>query len=137
MKIHVNRIPPEGLREESSLDPKNLDMGRFDLHILEPILVSSLITKAENEIIVQSNITCIINMSCARCLEEFDKKIHVSTILNYRANPGDVIDITEDIRQEMILQYPMIPVCKDSCKGLCQSCGQNLNKNLCNHHKQE
>ena len=46
----------------------------------------------------------------------------------------DVVDITDDVRQEIMLAYPMIPVCRPDCKGLCSVCGQNLNAGPCQHH---
>jgi uncharacterized protein len=47
--------------------------------------------------------------------------------------PTDVVDITDDIRQEIILAYPMIPICQQNCKGLCPVCGQNLNQEILPH----
>ena len=133
MKIYVNRIPFEGLREHTTYDPVVMDMDRFDVHLQEPIEVSSFITKADNEIVVQTVIRGALRLSCARCLGLFDSRLETDAILNYAAQPGDVLDITEDIRQEIILAYPMVPVCQESCKGLCPSCGQNLNITSCPH----
>jgi uncharacterized metal-binding protein YceD (DUF177 family) len=53
---------------------------------------------------------------------------------SYSVQPTDVVDITEDVRQEIILAYPMIPLCDPACKGLCRSCGANLNRVSCGHH---
>jgi uncharacterized protein len=41
------------------------------------------------------------------------------------------IDISEFVRQEIILHFPTIPVCSNSCKGLCPSCGADLNDTSC------
>lgn len=41
------------------------------------------------------------------------------------------IDISEVVRQEIILHFPTIPVCSKSCKGLCPSCGVDLNDTSC------
>jgi len=136
MKIHVNRIPFEGLREEAAYDPKTLDMERFDIHVEEPVTVSSFITKADKEIVVHAQIRCVLRLCCARCLGFFDSPLQTAAMLSYETKPTDVVDITEDIRQEIILAYPMIPVCQQACKGLCPSCGQNLNVTLCQHHQQ-
>lgn len=133
MKIHVNRIPFEGLREQASYDPTALDLDRFDVHLQPPIDVSSFISKADNEVVVQAAIRCAVQLSCARCLEPFDSTLETDATLSYAAQPTDVLDITEDIRQEIILAYPMIPVCRESCKGLCPTCGQNLNLAACPH----
>jgi uncharacterized protein len=137
MKIHVSRVSTDGAKESASLDPKFLDMGRFDISIEEPVSINALITKAATELVVQPEISCTLSMTCAKCLEVFHKKITAKPILSYKVGPTDVVDITDDVRQEIILHYPMIPICSASCKGLCPECGQNLNVKSCNHQKQE
>lgn len=133
MKINVNRIPPEGLHEEASYDPAPLDMGRQDITLKEPFAVKAFIIKADPEVVVNADIRCPLHLTCARCLVEFDATVTPQAVFSYEAEPTDVIDITEDVRQEIILAYPMIPVCRPDCKGLCRVCGQNRNERLCAH----
>lgn len=135
MKIHVNRIPLEGLQEETSYDPQGLDLDRDDVHVEEPIALSAFVTRSDKELIVRADIRCELKLSCARCLTEFVRPLQVPTTLNYHVAPTDVVDLTEDIRQEIILAYPMIPLCKADCKGLCAVCGQNLNVQACSHQR--
>ncbi len=137
MKIQVNRVPSEGLREDTTYDPKLLDMERFDVQFQEPIALSSFITVAEHDLIVKADISCVLQLQCARCLTTFDWPLRTDTLLSYEVAPTDVIDITEDIRQEIILAYPMIPMCREDCKGLCAVCGQNLNLGSCAHHQEQ
>ena len=134
MKIHVNRVPADGLHEEASYDPKTLDVEREDLHVDEPIAVSSFITKAQDELVVQAEARCQLRLCCARCLSEFASPLKTGMLLSYHVRPMDVVDITKDLRQEIILACPMIPVCQPACKGLCPACGQNLNLMSCAHH---
>ena len=136
MKIHVNRIPFEGLHEDMTYDPSALDLERNDLKLQEPIALSAFITKAEDALVVQADIACRLHLSCARCLEAFEAPLQTSATLSYHVHPTDVVDITEDIRQELILAYPMIPLCRRTCKGLCPACGQNLNLQTCPHQKE-
>ncbi|MBN1225748.1 MAG: DUF177 domain-containing protein, partial [Deltaproteobacteria bacterium] len=42
-----------------------------------------------------------------------------------------IIDLTEVVREQILLAVPMIPICKEDCKGLCPYCGQNLNQCKC------
>jgi uncharacterized protein len=35
------------------------------------------------------------------------------------------------LRQYLLLELPMAPVCREDCKGLCPTCGQNLNEASC------
>jgi uncharacterized protein len=133
MKIQVNRIPPEGLHEEASYDPAPLDMGRLDIALREPIQVKAFIVKADPEVVVTAEIRCPLQLTCARCLAEFASTVTADAVFSYPATETDVIDITEDVRQEIILAYPMIPVCRPDCKGLCRVCGQDLNTHPCGH----
>ncbi|HLD40656.1 MAG TPA: DUF177 domain-containing protein, partial [Candidatus Omnitrophota bacterium] len=53
--------------------------------------------------------------------------------LNIAIDKSDTsIDISEDIRQEIILEYPDKPLCEETCLGLCVNCGRNLNEGNCN-----
>lgn len=133
MKIHVNRIPAEGLREDAVYDPAALDLDRADLRVEQPITMSAAITKAEQTLLVQAEVQGVLDVTCARCLEFFEAPLQTRSMLSYEVRPNEIVDITEDIRQEIILAYPMIPVCRPDCKGLCPVCGQNLNHGACHH----
>ena len=133
MKIYVNQIPYEGVRKEASYDPKMLDMERFDIHLETPIALSSFITKADEELIVKAEIACVLDLHCARCLVPFERPLHTEAMLSYEVSPTDIVDITDDVRQEVMLAYPMIPICREDCQGLCATCGQNLNVARCAH----
>ena len=134
MKIHVNRVPPEGLQESASYDPATLDVDRLDVHVEQPVAVPAFVTKAEHELVVQAQIHCVMGLTCARCLKSFDRPLKASAMLTYDVVPTDVVDITDNVRQELILGYPMVPICDPGCKGLCLICGENLNVASCEHH---
>ena len=44
---------------------------------------------------------------------------------------GDVIDLREMVKDQVLLDLPLAPLCMDRCKGLCVSCGAELNKGMC------
>ena len=96
-----------------------------------------LVTTADRELVVKVDIRCPVVLSCARCLEEFHSTIRTDAVFSYNVQPTDIIDITDDVRQEIVLAYPMIPVCRSECKGLCSACGQNLNLAACSHDAPE
>ena len=137
MKIHVNRIPEEGLTQHAAYDPATLDMDRDDIRLVEPFEVDAVITKADRELVVSTAIHCPVHTVCARCLVEFTQLLTPEALFSYKIQATDVVDITEDVRQEIILAYPMVPLCRPDCKGLCAVCGQNLNERLCGHAELE
>jgi len=137
MKIYVNRVPEQGLTEHLRYDPAAMDMERMDVRLPESFEVDAVITKVERELVVSVDIRCPIRLTCARCLKEFPSTVATDAVFSYTVQPSDIVDITDDVRQEIILAYPMIPVCQPDCKGLCASCGQNLNVEPCGHQPVE
>jgi uncharacterized protein len=43
------------------------------------------------------------------------------------------VDLYPLVREYMHLEVPINPICRVDCLGLCPVCGENLNKNVCNH----
>jgi uncharacterized protein len=137
MKIVVNKVPPEGLTQHASYNPSVLDMDRQDVQLKEPFEADAFVTKADQELVVNVEIRAPLHLVCGRCLEEFTSMVTPRAVFSYTVQPTGTVDITDDVRQEIILAYPMIPLCKPDCKGLCRSCGQNLNVTSCSHQEQE
>ncbi|MDO5683949.1 MAG: DUF177 domain-containing protein, partial [Propionibacteriaceae bacterium] len=47
---------------------------------------------------------------------------------------GELIDLEPLVRDEVVLELPFMPVCREDCAGLCQTCGANLNKDPDHSH---
>jgi uncharacterized protein len=50
---------------------------------------------------------------------------------------GDMIDLDEILREQIILALPMYPRCVEECRGLCPVCGVDLNKETCDCQRDE
>jgi uncharacterized protein len=44
---------------------------------------------------------------------------------------ASVLDLTEDVRQTILLSVPLKLLCSETCAGLCPRCGANLNTEVC------
>lgn len=115
----------------------------------EPIEVELTATKSGDEIIFQGKVSTLIEAECARCLELFEKQI--STKMQFVVQFLDIggaedtgdddfmvlpktqedYDISDRVRQAIILELPYKPLCEVDCKGLCPMCGENLNETDC------
>ncbi|HEX8146034.1 MAG TPA: DUF177 domain-containing protein [Pyrinomonadaceae bacterium] len=47
------------------------------------------------------------------------------------AYEGDAVDLDELVREQILLALPSRHLCREDCKGLCQTCGANLNDEQC------
>lgn len=50
---------------------------------------------------------------------------------------GSSVTLGEMIREQVILAFPMRPLCSPDCKGLCPNCGGDLNRSICSCEKEE
>lgn len=117
--------------------------GKEEIKFLAPIEVKGTLSTLGNEISLNAEAKVKIELSCSRCLENFDRDMEFSIeekFSNDDANKdddsifidSDVIDITEIIENNIILYLPIRRLCTESCRGLCQNCGTNLNHSTCN-----
>lgn len=50
---------------------------------------------------------------------------------DYIEVPDYTLDLDELVTADILLELPLKYLCKEDCKGLCQSCGANLNEGKC------
>ena len=75
----------------------------------------------------------VLAASCSRCLEEFEWQFNKDVQLSYPIDSSATfIDLNPDIREDIMLDYPIKPLCKLNCEGLCLKCGKNKNEGGCN-----
>ncbi len=136
MKIHLNQIPAEGLSAEESLDASAYDLDAEGVKITSPLEVSYQAFLEGEDLFVHLSLDCQMRLTCSRCLAPYESFLEKEIDLNYPIGKARVIDLTDDIRQEIVLEYPMKRLCAEACKGICQVCGQNLNEVECNCENQ-
>ena len=132
MKIDTRQIPDEGLVLTEELNPADLDLNTDIIKFLSPVKAKAIIHKSYDAVNVILTLGSLMNIECSRCLKEekidFSRRIE----LNYAVDKsGPIIELDCDIREEIILDYPMKPLCSVDCKGLCSKCGANLNQGGC------
>ncbi len=132
MKIDINQIRPDGLTLFEECTPQALDLETDTVKFRGPIKITADISRISNAVTVYFSLNAPMQMSCSRCLNEIEFDFKKNIELNYPANKSEpVIDLNPDIREEIILDYPMKPLCNPHCKGLCPKCGKNLNEGGC------
>lgn len=67
---------------------------------------------------------------CSRCIGIFDKSVSIAFESSF-SKEDEEFDLSDYIKQTIILDIPMQPLCYDGCKGICQVCGCNKNEKDC------
>ena len=86
---------------------------------------------------------------CVRCLTEFQQPLHGKFDELYAFDQRSVtesglilpedanVDLEPLVRDYLLIEIPISPVCKEDCKGLCSICGENLNETNGDHSHPE
>jgi len=88
-------------------------------------------------VLVTATATAPLAGECARCLDEFTSSTQVSFQELYAAEPGgsgddgylldgDLLDLEPALRDALVLELPLSPLCEADCAGLCPVCGIRL-----------
>jgi len=119
-----------------------------------PFAGEAEIWNAGDRLLVTATVTGEAALQCSRCLgpttlplevsfeeefiegappeemdEELDAEVEAGRTVSYYN--GDEIDLSEPLRENVLLELPMKPLCSDDCAGLCPTCGTNLNEGDC------
>ena len=128
MKVQVDQIRPEGLVIEGVLDPQALDCNTEIASFKSPLKIEARLDRVNDVVNASLTIDGSLSMVCCRCLAEFSVGVTRNFNVDYPLEKGvRFIDLDPDIRDYIMLDYPLKPLCKENCKGLCPRCGANLN----------
>jgi uncharacterized metal-binding protein YceD (DUF177 family) len=133
MIIKVSEIPEEG-RKYSGEDPPSILQLEPDADIrVDGVLKYDFLAQVvPGELIVRGSISAPVSFRCSKCGEEFHRIVKEPSFLFVKECGVDqFVDLTEEMREAIILAFPNYPVCKPDCKGLCAQCGVSLNREKC------
>ena len=132
MKIHVNQIPFEGVTLTEDVAASSWDLETEIIKLGGPVKIKADVSRITNAISACVTVKASLCANCSRCLEEISIDFSKEIKLNYPGeNNVQVIDLNPDIREEILLDYPMKPLCNLNCKGLCLKCGNKLSEGGC------
>ena len=138
MKITIDQIRPEGLHLEEEISAANLDVDTQEAKLAGALRVSADATRVNEVVRVALHLQGALTFVCCRCLEEYQTVIDRTVEHNFPVERSQhTLDITQDIRDDLILEYPFKPLCRADCKGICARCGSNLNRGACRCSTQE
>ena len=87
-----------------------------------------------NEVLVKGVVSSDGELECVRCAEFYSTKlVDCSFVRSYPISElTEEVDISEDVREAILLQIPSFPICQEgACKGLCSCCGKKLDQGDC------
>ncbi len=144
MKINIANVTCENGQEFSfNENAEEIGISSGDCEFEGGILVTGFIQQTGDAYRVQGTVRCRKVFLCDRCLKpSVESQVHTfeedyCTVgthaeqedVNYL--DGDLVDITDLVRDTLLAGQPISNVCKPDCRGLCPVCGADLNLGQC------
>jgi uncharacterized protein len=107
-----------------------------------PIDVDVQLESLTDGIVVAGHVRAPWEATCRRCLGPVTGRLDVEVHELYQSDPesddafaieGDVLDLEPLVREALLLELPLAPLCRPDCAGLCLDCGADRNVTDCGH----
>jgi uncharacterized protein len=156
MRIRFDDIPEEGLQLAFSGDQDILSHALESIPPTEGLEISPRL-EGQLQILVSGKdyfllgtVRGVMHLQCSRCLADFSvqKQVDLHIVIRRSAEKqsekesdgaeedfiyidGPEIELSEIILQELLLEVPMKPLCREDCPGLCSKCGAVVGSTEC------
>ena len=133
LTIDVSRLDRDGEAVEGVLDDAVLDLHDEYLRPFAGIRYRLSVQLAGRELLARGELEQDFEAVCSRCGADFDFTVTVPDFLaSFETDEKtEIVDLTDELRQSIILALPTYPVCRADCRGVCPTCGKNLNEGPC------
>jgi uncharacterized protein len=156
MKLNVAQLmkSPVGTTREYDLEETFVQVE--DQQLTRPVKVHLHLTRINDGLLARGDVETALGTPCSRCTEpaevpmrfHFDEQFRPTIDITtghplkdddqdevaepvYTIDANHMMDIDEVVRQGVVLETPMHPLCRADCRGLCPGCGANLNDGAC------
>lgn len=145
MKIQVGGLADGMYRYQLAEEPTLLEL---DERFKSQVVVDATVEKSGSQVFLAAEVSAKASFECDRCLTSFISPLRSSYRMYYVTEGGadshidpsellvvppgfSVIELSDDVRQTILLSVPLKLLCSDQCKGLCPHCGANWNLGEC------
>ena len=159
MIFEVDEIPEGGLNVDFFVKKEQLQIDQPECYLAENVKIKAKLKRIEHEVFFTGELQTLLQVICNRCLKSFslpvNNKIHVHFVPQVKEpSPGseveiketdiekevyqeDWIDLRGPVRDQVLLDLPLIRLCHKGCKGICPVCGNDFNAKQCECRNEE
>jgi uncharacterized protein len=150
--IEIENLAPEPLHVRYTYARDVLPFRHDDASLEQAVATDFVLTRQDRALRIEGTVQTAVRFQCARCLKEFSSPFDARFTLCYLPQAewkeneeielkyedmdvayydGITFDVDLMVLEQIELAMPMKYVCREDCKGLCASCGSDLNEGPC------
>jgi uncharacterized protein len=144
IRLQIEKLPAERSEHHWRVSTAALDLDKGEFSMAGAVEIDAQIdVDVRGRLAIRLVVRGISSAICGRCLVPIETPIQAATQLHLdpkdkmlAASPlwdgaNSEITLEKEVRELLILEYPMKPLCTPECAGLCAHCGANLNHEPC------
>jgi len=106
----------------------------------DPMTIDVVLEHVSDGIVVHGRVQGTWRSNCSRCLRDIANEFALAVRELFEPNPLDgetyplgdeTVDLEAVLRDTVLLELPVAPLCRDDCAGICPSCGIDRNESRC------
>ncbi|HEX8694146.1 MAG TPA: DUF177 domain-containing protein [Longimicrobium sp.] len=117
------------------------------MELVRPLEVDLEARSVGEGVLLRGTLRTTVRLACRRCLSPVERDVDEEVNLLFVEDMGedddtggevyplpargDEVDLTDAVREQVLLEMPEFALCGEECRGLCPSCGANLNEGAC------
>jgi DUF177 domain-containing protein len=122
MKIHLKRIPAEGLHLEGEEDCPLTELEADGIRCAGPLQYNLDVGISADALWASGSLKQPVEMSCVSCLENFVYEINVPAFALHKELRGpEIVDLAPFIREDLLLNLPAHPRCDRDGGRVCKA----------------
>ena len=116
--IDASRVDPEGEELEGELDC--VDIDEEFVRPFGGVRYRLNVQVFGTELLVRGQLEQDFDLVCSRCGKDFDDTVKVEDFTaSFEVTEGSPeVDVTEEVREAVLLELPNFPLCDENCKGI-------------------
>lgn len=146
LRVDLRQLGAGGVETRGTLLPDDPALEGLDLRFEGPIVVEGRLQATDGDSFLwRGAVQATVVGECRRCLKPVSQQIDDHLDVVFSADPDladdpsvyvlpadpSTVDVSGAIREEIALRASAFPLCGEDCKGLCPTCGADLNAGPC------
>jgi uncharacterized protein len=152
MIVDLLNVTDEPVPFDFNIKPDEIDLDTEGARIVDQIDVVGQVSRNAAKTDVRGSITAPLEIDCTRCLTPVRRELDVVFEVDFVGREmlpeskethldgsdldtdmieGTQLDLTDIAREQILLNLPETVLCREDCKGICPTCGQDLNEGKC------
>ncbi|KMP12568.1 hypothetical protein UZ36_00430 [Candidatus Nitromaritima sp. SCGC AAA799-C22] len=153
MVFELAEIGDEGLDFEIQQNKEHFVIDQEDCSLTRDVEVRGRLTYLSGDVFFEGKVCTELTLKCSRCLDPVNQSVKCNVKSHFVPQDGGAeasgevelhsadidnevytenrIDLTQSVRDGILLAVPAFCLCREDCQGICPRCGLNRNRESC------